>query len=90
MLFSLFTNHLDTYLMLKENNVIYFKNNMCNYYVKLHVLVLLYADYTILPNSAADLQKGLDNLSSYCMEWKLQVNSRKNKIIIFSKRRPRN
>ena len=89
LLFSLFINDLETYLMSKGNTVIDFKNDMCNNYVKL--LVLLYADDTIiLSNSAAGLQKGLDNLGSYCTEWKLKVNSTKTKIIIFSKRKPKN
>ena len=50
------------------------------------LLVLLYADDTIvLSNTAAGLQKALDDLSNYCTEWKLQVNSGKTKVIIFSK-----
>ena len=55
------------------------------------LLVLLYADDTIvLSNTAAGLRKALDDLSNYCTEWKLQVNSSKTKVIIFSKRKPKN
>ena len=62
---------------------------MCNNYVKL--LVLLYADDTlVLSNSANGLKKALDDLCRYCAEWKLKVNSTKTKVIVFSKRKPRN
>ena len=63
------------------------------------LIVLLYADDTIvLSNTVAGLQKALDDLSNYCTEWKLQVNSGKTKVIIFSnyiviifsKRKPKN
>ena len=61
---------------------------MCYSYVKL--LVLLYADDTIvLSNTAAGLQKALEDLYNYCAKWKLQVNSSKIKVIIFSKRKPK-
>ena len=89
LLFSLYINDLEEYLLAKGNNFIDFKDEICNNYMKL--LVLLYADDTIvLSNTAAGLQKALDDLSNYCTEWKLQVNSGKTKVIIFSKRKPKN
>ena len=46
----------------------------------------MYADDTvILANTAAELQKTLDNLERYCAKWKLKVNPKKAKATIFGK-----
>ena len=88
LLFSLFINDLEEYLVTKGNEFLNFKDERCNDYLRL--LVLLYADDTIvLSNSPAGLQKGLNDLSNYCNLWKLQVNSSKTKVVIFSKRKPK-
>ena len=42
MLFALYINDLENHLISKGNTCLYFKDQMCNNYVKL--LVLLYAD----------------------------------------------
>ena len=74
---ALYINDLEEYLLANGNNFIDFKDEICNSYVKL--LVLLYADDTIvLPDTAAGLQKALEDLCNYCTKWKLQVNSSKN------------
>ena len=44
-------------------------------------------DTTVVADSSANLQKGLDILKSYCDMWKSSVNIEKNKITIFEKRR---
>ena len=50
------------------------------------LLILLYADDTvILSESAEDLQAGLQTYEEYCNIWKLEVNTSKTKVIIFSK-----
>ena len=55
LLFSLYINDLEEYLLAKGNNFIDFKDEICNNYMKL--LLLLYADDTIvLSNTAAGLQ----------------------------------
>ena len=83
--FSLYINDLEQYLITKGNTFVDFKDEISNNYVKL--LVLLYADDTILlSNSAAGLQKALNDLNQYCKEWKLKVNGSKTKVMIFSKR----
>ena len=47
---------------------------------------LLYADDLLLISESADgLQNSLDSLQKYSTEWKLDVNLKKTKIIIFSK-----
>ena len=87
-LFALFINDLEGYLISKGNTCLDFKDQMCNNYVKL--LVLLYADDTVLlSNSANGLQQALNDLGRYCTEWKLKVNSSKTKVIIFSRRKPK-
>ena len=47
---------------------------------------LKYADdLTLMSTSAAGLQKCIDQLAIYCEKWKLQVNFKKTKIMIFNK-----
>ena len=57
----------------------------------LNLFTLLYADDTILlSESEKDLQTALDNLSTYCTQWKLTVNTSKTKEVIFSRGKVRN
>ena len=50
------------------------------------LFILLYADdIVILSESAEDLQAGLQIYEEYCNIWKLEVNTSKTKVIIFSK-----
>ena len=47
---------------------------------------LLYADDTIiLAESPEELQTALNSLHAYCIKWKLTVNVKKTKVIIFSR-----
>ncbi len=88
MLFALYLNDLEDHLISEGNPCLDFKDQMCNNYIKL--LVLLYADDTVLLSNSPDgLQQALKDLGSYCTQWKLKVNSSKTKVIIFSKRKPR-
>ena len=64
LLFALYINDLETYLLSKGNNYIDFKDDAANNLVKL--FILLYADDTIiLSNTAAGLQKSLNDLKNY-------------------------
>ena len=55
------------------------------------LFLLLYADDTILmAESAEDLQKALNSMYQYCVDWNLEVNPKKTKIVIFSKGKTRN
>ncbi|MES9880123.1 MAG: reverse transcriptase family protein, partial [Sedimenticola sp.] len=52
----------------------------------INIFLLLYADdIAILATSQEQLQKGLDTLYNYCQKWKLTVNTKKSKIMIFRK-----
>ena len=51
-----------------------------------NMFVLLYADDTIvLAENACELQKALDAVHDYCGMYKLTVNIKKTKIIVFSR-----
>ena len=51
------------------------------------IIILLYADDTILiADNPTDLQQNLDFFHDYCIRWKLLVNIRKTKIVIFGSR----
>ena len=55
--------------------------------VWLKLLILLYADDTvILSDNAKDFQTSLNAFHNYCLEWKLNVNTRKTKIVVFGAR----
>ena len=47
---------------------------------------LMYADDLILLSETKDgLQKLIDTLGNYCEKWKLEVNTKKTKIMIFNR-----
>jgi exonuclease III len=86
LLFSLFVNDIEDYLLDSGGKVLDFKDDNMNNYLKL--FVLMYADDTvILSNTAKDLQNALDNLKLYCNRWKLKVNPTKTKVTIFGSRK---
>ena len=85
-LFSLFLNDLEEYLINKNNNGI----NLSEYthdtelLPLLKILVLLYADDTVLlANDHLSLQKSLNDFMEFCTQWKLEVNIEKTKVVIF-------
>ena len=52
----------------------------------LNMFVLLYADDTmVLAENACELQKALDAVHDYCGMYNLKVNTKKTKIIVFSR-----
>ena len=54
----------------------------------LNMFVLLYADDTIvLAENACEFQKALDAVHGYCGMYKLTVNIKKTKIIVFGRRK---
>ena len=84
-LFSLFLNDLQATLESDGINGVALMNAENNTWRKL--LILLYADDTIiLSNSADDLQNALNSFNNYCTDWHLTVNLQKSKIVIFGAR----
>ena len=84
LLFALYLNDLESFL--KYNHVNNLKLNDNIFYQFLKIQILLYADDTVLLSDNADgLQYSLNCLARYCEHWKLQVNTSKTEIVIFSK-----
>ena len=85
LLFSIFLNDLEQFLAADSKGInLEYTIEHLGCYIKLYSL--LYADDTILlSESPEDLQKMLNALHKYCEKWKLQVNSNKTKVVIFSK-----
>jgi len=86
---SLFLNDLEEYLINKNNNSI----NLSEYthdtdlLPLLRILVLLYADDTVLiANDHLSLHKSLNDVMEFCTQWKLEVNIEKAKVIIVGAR----
>ena len=52
----------------------------------LNLFVLLYAaDTIVLAESEKELQLAVNDIEEYCNLWKLQINSDKSKIMVFSR-----
>ena len=89
LLFALFINDFSIYIEgkykgLSINNC--YPTLLDDDIVMLNMFVLLYADDTIvLAKNACELQKALDALHEYCVMYKLTVNIKKTKIIVFSR-----
>ena len=96
LLFALFLNDFENFLHdhgfsgpsdLHMNSKCQFLDDL-EIYLKL--AILLYADdMIILADSAESLQKALDILNDYCIEWRLKVNIQKTKAMVFSRGRIR-
>ena len=87
-LFSIFLNDLNAYLMTKQANGVNCDINYEDVSVYIKILVLLFADDTVLfGTNEADLQYTLDLFQHYCEHMKLTVNVSKTKIVIFSSSR---
>ena len=92
-LFALFLNDLNVFMsnnLTSPESLVNSAQNCgmpeddVNVFMKL--FVLLYADDTILfAETPKDLQRGLDQMKIYCDRWKLKLNARKCKIMIFSR-----
>ena len=89
-LFSLFLNDLHSYLHINGSVGVELINpDTAILWLKL--LVLLYADDTVIvSSSASDLQNSLNTFHNYCKNWYLNINITKTKVIIFGARQTRN
>ena len=84
LLFALYLNDLESFLKYNHVNNLKLNDNIFDQFLKIQIL--LYADDTVLPSDNADgLQYSLNCLDRYCEHWKLQVNTSKTEIVIFSK-----
>ena len=82
-LFSIFLNDLESHLIVRGGHGIDISPDL-NEQFWLKILVLLYADDTVLlAESAYDLQKNLNLFQEYCSQWNLKVNPSKIKVVVF-------
>ena len=90
-LFSLFLNDLEDYLAAHHCSGISVDYTDDDVSVYLKILILLYADDTVLfGTDLQSLQNSLNIFSEYCKLWKLNVNYNKTKIMIFGMRNTNN
>ena len=83
-----FLNDLSAYLITKQANGVNCDINYEDVAIYIKILVLLFADDTVLfGTNEADLQNILDLFQHYCEYMKLTVKISKTKIIIFSSSR---
>ena len=88
-LFSLYLNDLEHYLKSKSDRGVKLVDYDLDIF--LQILVLLYADDTVLfAKSEAELLSLLESFSDYCVTWKLDINVDKTKILVFGDRPKRN
>ena len=85
---ALYLNDLETFLTSKNSqgakSISEVFENELQIYVKL--LTIPYADDTVLlAESAEELQSELNYSYEYCEKWNLRVNTRKSKVMFFSK-----
>lgn len=84
-LFSMFLNDLEHFLLNENNFGLNIFDKSLQDYLKL--VVLLYADDTVLfAENEEELQQLLNKFQIYCSRWKLNVNPEKSKIVIFGDR----
>ena len=87
LLFAVFVNDLESYLLQEGNNYLSFGGD-ARLENMLKLLLLMYADDTvILADSPDKLQAAINGMEKYCEKWKLKVNVSKTKIIIFGSRK---
>ena len=90
-LFSVYLNDLEKFFLDNDidGGVECMSSNLDNdidIYFKL--FILLYADDTvIMSDSSNGLQRALNIYNDYCIQWKLTVNIKKSKVVVFAKGR---
>ena len=86
MLFSLFVNDIEDHLLDNDCDFIKVGDEWIDTMMK--VLVLMYADDTVI---LAEDERGISNalkaMEAYCDRWKLDINCRKTKVTVFTKRK---
>ena len=85
LLFSLYHNDLNHFLMSKNAGGSTCEFNREDIYIYLKKMVILYADDTVLfSDTESEMQRALDVFQTYCSTWHLHVNVDKTKIVILS------
>ena len=85
LLFAIYLNDLETFLVASGSEGINLEFNHENILCYLKLLILLYADDTVIfSNDQGDFQECLNAFNEYCEMWKLTINYNKTKIIVFN------
>ena len=90
-LFSIFLNDLEDYFSENTDGIL-LKNHIDDDTLVsfLKIFCLLHAEDTVIfSDSPENLQSSLDIFANYCKEWKLTVNTKKTKVMIFSRGNPK-
>ena len=91
LLFSMYLDDLENFIISGGVDSINLEIRTNEIHVYLKLLILLYADDTIIfSNNKTNFQKALDNFHEYCTIWKLKVNLSKTNVVIFNSRTNRN
>ena len=78
-LFNLYINDIPNIISCANNDPVKLDNQKIN--------CLLYADdHVLLSETSQGLQQSLNTLYSYCKKWKLKVNIKKTKLMVFNSR----
>ena len=81
-LFSLYLNDLENYLLTNGSPFLEINDNDLDVYRKL--IALLYADDTVVFASSEETM--LQLFAYFCDKWKLDINYNKTKVLVFSDR----
>lgn len=88
LLFALYLNDLEAFLLHKNLSGITIDINDDEFFIYMRLFTLLYADDTaLMADSPFELQNCLNAFFSYCKAWKLDINTSKTKIVIFGARK---
>ncbi|MEW8548531.1 MAG: reverse transcriptase family protein [Candidatus Thiodiazotropha sp.] len=91
LLFAIYLNDLETFLLASGSEGINLEFNNEDILCYLKLLILLYADDTVIfSNDKDDFQNCLNAFNEYCEMWKLTINYSKTKIIVFNARNTNN
>ena len=82
-LFSMYLNDINSYMSIDQNIGI----SIYDFYL---ILLLFADDMVLFSHSRQGLQRGLDRLYNYCVDWGLIVNTQKTKCLVFRKGGKRN
>ena len=89
LLFSLYLNDVEHYIMSRNNACIELIDDEIDMFLKL--VIILYADDTVLfAHNEHDLMSLLQTFNEYCFLWKLDINYDKTKVLVFGDKFGRN
>ena len=89
--FALYLNDLENFLLSGGVDTIKFEFFTDEFQIYLKLLLLLYADDTVIFSDNKDnFQKCLNEFNYYCQMWKLNINYSKTEIIVFNSKNSNN